>query len=132
MEQVAKNKKQKKSYQWDKDSGYDLEIEKDDNQKEEKQDDKKGWKRTEYESMIPDISESKKQMHLTDKCPNCGTPNVFKWKNISKNPPQYMVTCMNRPSSEKAQQLKKMFGKDVASYELEIAKEFCGQTFLIQ
>lgn len=120
----------KKSYKWDSSSGY-CETEEEDKSKIPNEN-PKGWKRPEFSNMISNVSEIRKQMHLTDKCPECGAPNVFKWRNISTDPPSFHITCMNRPPAEKVAQLKKLHGKNVEAYKVAIEKEFCGKTFRIE
>lgn len=129
-----KIKKKKVSFPWFDDSGYSNVDEGQGEQTSrstESSEKPKGWKRPEYAAMIPEVSEKRKQMHLTDKCPECGSP-TFKFRNVSTDPPSFHVTCMSRPSMERTLQLKKIHGKDTQEYKDAVSKEFCGTTFRIE
>ena len=126
----------KSELNWDPNSGYDLVFEDEEAQKEEIKLNLLNKKRIENSNIKVQIesfewAEIKKQWSLIEKCPLCGHGSLYKRRNLSFDPPKFIITCMSRPDLEVVSELKKRFPKDSPEYKTELRKLYCGQTFEI-
>jgi hypothetical protein len=121
---------EKKKYEWDINSGYDLPNKINVNNKEEKEENK-GWQNDKYSKQLFTYMEKRKQWHLIEKCPECGNSTIFKFCDISSTPPNFLLTCLSRPDWKKVEELRKIHGKDTEEYHKAVSELYCGITFRI-
>lgn len=126
----------KNDLEWDPKSGYNLVFEEDEIKKEKieiKKVDDQNVKNVEVKKQIGSFewAERKKQWSLIEKCPLCGHGSLYKRRDISFDPPKFLITCMSRPDLEVVSELKKKIPKDSPEYKIELGKLYCGGTFEI-